>query len=378
MVLVPYLEIVAVILLKGLAVYRTTLTDAWGRLLSYQLVKGHDAGVSTTLSSITKFFNWTSHAVPFQVITSLGVKTRLGEGLPGPNATTYKFTPYEFGSWDSNVSGFAPTKYLGTSMKNGKPSGWICTTNYDNLGLVLGTSSNLFNFACFAAPESKNSTDDIQESISALVNEVHKVSTEDIYARYDNPFYKWQSPSGTPNPANNVASQKDLSLMDGGEALQNNPIWQFLQPAREISAIIVNGNSADTSLHYLNGSEILTTYVQSLNHGLTRMPFIPSVDTFLTEGLNKRASFFGCNDASKVTIVYLPNTEYLYPIGLDTYQAIYPKEQTEAMIANGVQIATQESKEGWATCLGCALMMKTASALPEECSACFNEYCYCG
>ena len=197
-------------------------------------------------------------------------------------------------------------------------------------------------------------------------------------ATYRNPFYDYTSSTAIPNPANNVAAQESLSLVDGGEALQNNPIFPFLQPARNISVILVNDNSADTSNNFPNGSEILTTYVQSFNHGLTRMPFIPSVETFIAEGLNQRATFFGCNDTSKITIVYLPNFNFTYASNTATTQLEYPKTETAGIIANGVSIASQGGKEGWGTCLGCALMMKTGQTLPGGCAACFEEYCYYG
>jgi lysophospholipase len=140
----------------------------------------------------------------------------------------------------------------------------------------------------------------------------------------------------------------------------------------------VNDNSADTSNNFSNDSEILTTYVQSFNHNLTRMPFIPSVETFIAEGLNQRATFFGCNDISKVTIVYLPNYNFTFASNVPTAQLEYPKSETAAMIANGVQIGSQGGKDCWGTCLGCALMMKTGQTLPSECQACFAEYCYYG
>jgi lysophospholipase len=61
-----YFRVVNDILSKDLAGFNTTLTDPWGRLLSYQLLEGTDGGVRTTLSSITGLSNFTSHAVPFQ------------------------------------------------------------------------------------------------------------------------------------------------------------------------------------------------------------------------------------------------------------------------------------------------------------------------
>jgi lysophospholipase len=375
LVAAAYFQIVDDINDKEAAGYDTTLTDPWGRLLSYQLLEGDDGGVGITLSSITGLSNFTSHLAPFPVMTSLGVKTWEGECLPGPNATTYEFTPYEFGSWDSDVSAFVQTKYLGTTLKDGLVED-LCTENFDNLGLVLGTSSNLFNELCLSVPEPANSTTDLWSTIEQMLDYVHEVTTSDEYASYPNPFYEYVSSTAIPNPANNVTAQETLHLVDGGTALQNNPIFPFLQPARKIDVILVNDNSADTSNNFPNGSEILTTYVQSFNHNLTLMPFIPSVETFIAEGLNQRATFFGCNDTSKITIVYLPNYNFTYASNTATTQLEYSKTDTAGIIANGVSIASQGNDTEWGTCLGCALMMKTGQTLPSTCEACFDEYCY--
>ncbi|QSZ30863.1 hypothetical protein DSL72_000421 [Monilinia vaccinii-corymbosi] len=360
---------------KEAAGFRATLTDPWGRLLSYQLLEND--GEATTLSSVATLSSFTSHSVPFPIITGLGVKTFSGECKPGASATTYEFSPYEFGSWDSDVSAFTPTKYLGTTLKNGAPTGQ-CTTNYDNLGYILGTSSNLFNEACIKTPELGESSKNPFQKITALLNEIHQVSTNDLYATYKNPFYQYASPSGQVNSADDIPDQESLSLVDGGEAMQNNPIFPFLQPCRNISVIIVNDNSADTSSHWPNGSEILTTYQQSLKAGLTRMPVIPSADTFVAKGYNKRAAFFGCGDKSKITIVYLPNANYTYDSNVSTAKLIYSKAATAGIIANGMKIATQGDDSEWPTCLGCAFMEKTGQALPSDCKACFAKYCYSG
>ncbi|RDW77383.1 lysophospholipase-3 [Coleophoma cylindrospora] len=372
---VAYFDIVNDLNDKEDAGFDTTLTDIWGRLLSYQLLEGTDAGVATTLSSVASMSNFTSYSVPFPIIASLGVKTWLGECAPGPNATSYEFSPYEFGSWDSDVSAFTETQYLGTSMSGGVPTG-ECTTNYDNLGYILGTSSSLFNEFCLAVPTPANSTTDLYTTIAQMLDYVHTVVFSDEYGTYANPFYNYESSTQVPNSANNISAQTSLNLVDGGEALQNNPIWPFLQPSREVDVIIVNDNSADSSGNFPNGTEILTTYVQSLNHNLTKMPYIPSVDTFIAEGLDQRATFFGCNDTSVITIVYLPNYNWTYSSGVSTSQLAYSEAETASMIENGNSIITQGGKAGWATCLGCAIMYKTGEALPAACTSCMTEYCY--
>ena len=124
------------------------------------------------------------------------------------------------------------------------------------------------------------------------------------------------------------------------------------------------------------GSEILTTYTQSLTANLNRMPVIPPVSTFIAQHLNQRPTFFGCNDTSKTTIIYLPNFNYTYPSNQATAKLEYLKAETDGMIANGVQIASKGGDSGWPLCLACGIMKKAPGTLPAGCAACFSEYCY--
>ncbi|MCJ1226174.1 hypothetical protein MMC12_002823 [Toensbergia leucococca] len=366
---VAYAEVTDDIVAKNDAGFPPTLTDPWGRLLSYQLLYGYDGGVSKTLSSIATESNFTSYSVPFPIITSLGVNTFQGQCLPGPNATQYEFSPFEFGSWDSGVNAFTLTKYLGTSLSDGVPSKSTCTENYDNLGYVLGTSSTLFNEACTILPTATNSTSNIEDDLAAILSNAHSLSTRDLYAVYPNPFYNYPHSSL-------VEGVTELDLVDGGEANQNNPIWPLIQPARTVNVIIVNDNSADTSNNFPNGSEILNTYVQAQSDGLTKMPFIPPVATFISEGLNQRPTFFGCGDSTKTTIVYIPNMAYSFASNEPTSKLEYSESDTAAMISNGALVASKNNDPMWPTCLGCAIMMKTGDALPSACTGCFSTYCY--
>ena len=160
-------------------------------------------------------------------------------------------------------------------------------------------------------------------NLAAIVRAAHELSTRELYAIYPNPFFNY-------NRSSLVAAQKELSLVDGGLARQNNPIFPLLQPSREVDVMVVNDNSADTN-SFPNGSAILTTYVQSLNAGLKKMPVIPSVETFISQGLNKRATFFGCNDKSKITIIYVPNVNYTFPSNQPTSKLQYQPDETRGM-----------------------------------------------
>jgi len=121
----------------------------------------------------------------------------------------------------------------------------------------------------------------------------------------------------------------------------------MLQRARGVDVLFVNDNSADTNDNWPNGTKILTTHVQSFSHDLTRMPYIPEVATFVKKGLIKRATIFRCDEASKITIVYLLNSAQTYPSNMATAKFQYLKMETRKMIENGMAVAMQNGDEAW-------------------------------
>ena len=364
-----YAQITADIAAKQAAGYDTTIVDPYGRLLSYQLLYGSDGGVSDRLSGLTSLSNFISHKVPYPIITATTDFPANGQCYPPLDSPIFEFHPYEYGSWDSGVSAFANSKYMGTDMSKGKPVDTSnCTQHYDNIGYIFGTSSDVFNAACATITPSNN-TADLPGVLEGLVAEVHAPAADDIFGIYPNPFYNY--PRSTLVKAN-----KELTLADGGETLQNVPIWPFIQPERNVNVLIANDNSADTSDNFPNGTEIHQTYVRAQAVGLKKMPFIPDVATFVSEGLNKRATFFGCNETGTMFIVYLPNVNYTYPSNQPTTKIQYSKAETDGMIANGVEIATQNGTAGWPFCLACAIKNGDGAKLPKNCNACFQKYCY--
>ncbi|KAL9126624.1 MAG: hypothetical protein Q9175_007886 [Cornicularia normoerica] len=351
-----YAQISADVVAKNAAGYPPTLVDVYGRLLAYQLLKGTDGGVAIELSSITDFSNFTSHNVPFPIITSVNVETSTGVCTPPDNTVIYEFSPYEFGSFDTGVNAFTQTKYLGTSLSNGAPTTTTCETNYDNLGYILGTSSDIFNGFCTTFPANAN-VPGILANASAIVAQTHALTFMDEYATYPNPFYDYTH-------STLVQAQTELTLVDGADSHQNNPLFPLLQPARTVGVILVNDNSADTSGNFPDGSSLYQTYMQAQLAGLTKMPVIPPPAIFLSEGLNQRPTFFGCNDASKITIVFLPNYNYTFPSGEDTLKVAYLPSETSGMIANGGEVATMGGSATFPTCLACAISKKTGNTLP--------------
>ena len=124
----------------------SSLVNLYGRALSHMLLRGKHGGVEVTLSSVADKPSFKDHVVPYPIITAVEIDTTAGTCAAVPASLQYELHPFEFGSWEPSVRGFTPTKYLGTPVSNGKPSrAGKCTTNFDNLGYVLGTSSSLFN-----------------------------------------------------------------------------------------------------------------------------------------------------------------------------------------------------------------------------------------
>lgn len=163
--------------------------------------------------------NFTSHNVPYPIITTTGVNGTEGECVPPFSAPIYEFHPYEYGSWDSGISAFSQTAYMGTQITNGQPTvSGACIAHYDNLGYIFGTSSDIFFAVCAVIEPSNSSSAGLQNVLEGIVDEVHDPNFQDLFGVYVNPFYKY--PRST-----KVQSDAVLTMVDGGATDQNNLIW---------------------------------------------------------------------------------------------------------------------------------------------------------
>ncbi|KAG9245615.1 lysophospholipase [Calycina marina] len=342
------------------------------------------------MSAVTSQPSFMLRNVPYPIITAQAVDLSGTVCAPPVNASHYEFTPYEFGSWDPTIGAFTPTKYLGSSLSAGKPvSTNSCITNYDNLGFVIGTSSALLNdpgigtdevydatFANFCTiPDATVSTDPDDIAVNAgiaqvlAIPNVELLSVADLYAPWPNPFYNLTS-------APQVSDSETLSMVDGGESGQVNPIVPMLLPSRQLDVIIVNDNTDGTD-NFPSGQELVNTYEQAKVAGLTRMPYVPPFEYFAAHNLTSHPNFFGCQNDSVATIIWVPNAA-LTPIGgnTSTNKIQYSEAETVAMVANGAAVMSQNNSEAWAKCLACAFMDKSnATNLPAVCTTCFTEYC---
>jgi lysophospholipase len=379
---------------KGDAGFNTTITDYWGRALSYQIINATDGGPDYTWSSIADQDWFQKGQVPLPLIVA--DNRAPGETLVSTNSTVFTFTPWELGSDDPSLYAHAPLKYVGTNFTDGTPRDTSeCVVGFDNVGFVFGTSSSLFN----AALATFNNTDsEIPSALrSVITNLLTAIGQEEVdIADWVNPFL------GFNNQSNPNAADPTLTLVDGGEDGQNIPLHPLIQPNRNVDIIFAVDSSADTNETfptpdsapgYPDGISLITTYQRSsstIGNG-TAFPEVPSLNTFMNLGLNRKPTFFGC-DTSKFNstntpplVVYMPNAPYVFQSNQSTFKMSYEDDERDAVVLNAYNMATQGNgtlDSQWPTCVGCAILSRslerTSTPLPEVCQQCFTKYCWNG
>ena len=369
---------------KSHAGFETTITDIWGRALSFQLINATNGGPAYTWSSIAVSQGFENADTPFPVI--IADERAPGEVLIPQNTTIYEFNPFEMGTWDKSTFGFIPTKYLGSNFTAGSiPANDKCAIGYDNGGFVMGTSSSLFNQILLGV-NSTSLPSIFKNALNSLLGDLG-LNNEDIADYSPNPFYHYNRDT---NPS---ANSSTLTLVDGGEDNENIPFHPLIQPVRGVDVIFAVDSSADTTYNWPNGSSLVQTYERSASFMAngTGFPSIPDTNTFVNLGLNTRPTFFGCN-ASNITsahavplVVYLPNAPYVAFSNVSTFDLSYNNSQRDAIIINGYDVATMANgttDSSWPMCVGCAILSRslhrTRTAVPKACTKCFDTFCWNG
>ncbi|OAP54947.1 hypothetical protein AYL99_10647 [Fonsecaea erecta] len=370
---------------KSDAGFDTSLTDLWGRGLSYQLINATEGGSAFTWSSIGISAPFLNADSPYPII--IADSRAPGEILIPGNTTIYEFNPYEMGSWDPTSFGFVPMNHLGTNWTAGRvPAHEKCVVGFDNAGFLMGTSSTLFNQLILNL-NSSGVPDSLRNLVATILTDLGD-DDNDIADYTPNPFFKY-------NPQTNPgANSPQLTLVDGGEDLQNIPLHPLIQPARHVDVIFAVDSSADTDFNWPNGTSMVATYERSLSaiaNG-TIFPSVPDVNTFVNLGLNSRPTFFGC-DTSNFTggttipplVVYIPNSPYVTFSNISTFQLSTNDTQRDAIILNGLNAATMANgtrDATWPTCVACAILSRslerTNTDVPAACTSCFSHFCWDG
>jgi lysophospholipase len=288
-------QVVGAVQGKKDAGFDTTITDYWGRTLSYQLINDTDGGVAYTFSSLASQDFITGGSAPLPLLVADGRTP--GKNVISLNSTIFTFSPWELGSEDPNLYAFAPLKYVGTNFSNGVPAkSDSCVVGFDNYGYVMGTSSSLFNAILTTANSTASSATGLlsnafKSAISSIVTAIGQ--TEEDIADWPNPFRNYRSGS------NRISQSDMLTLVDGGEDGQNIPLHPLIQPYRHVDVIFAVDNSADTNKSYPTdqsaaywpaGVSLIATYERSLGSVAngTAFPAIPDESTFLNLGLANR------------------------------------------------------------------------------------------
>ncbi|KAK9481387.1 lysophospholipase catalytic domain-containing protein [Lipomyces japonicus] len=367
--------------------FNISLTDYWGRALAMQLFNYTDGGPDVTFGDIKNTSVFQNFSMPFPIVVADG---RLyNTSILSSNSTNFEFNPYELGSWDPTVYAFADIDYIGTNLTNGSPvKSNVCVSGFDNAGFVIGTSSTLFNQFLLQLNSS---------GIEGVLYDAAQSALEDLSFREDdiapyepNPFYGYNS------DISYMANETVLTLVDGGEDLQNIPLNPLIQPLRDVDVIFAVDNSADTDSYWPNGTSLIATYERQfgVQGNGTVFPSVPDANTFIGSNLTARPTWFGCN-SSNITgelggtrsplIVYLANHPLSYFSNVSTFKMSYETDETEGIITNGYNIATQGNgtlESNWAKCVGCAIIHREVerrnATHTAECQACLSSYCWDG
>ncbi|PYI05205.1 hypothetical protein BO78DRAFT_346155 [Aspergillus sclerotiicarbonarius CBS 121057] len=395
-------NITAQVKAKKAAGFVTSDADIWGRMEGYYFFNASHGGVDLTWSSIAKTKNFQHGEMPLPLVVVDGQYFNLSGEEPTLREPVYEFSPWEFGTYDDSIHGFAPLEYLGTRFVDGVvPENETCVRGYDNAGFITGTSSDIWN---------ENNGYDIAATLRGVISELSTNTTEgteavQMYsavlkeflsavssnssvvngpAAYDpNPFYQYNKDSSP------FAQDTRLTVVDGGEDEQNIPLEPLIQRKRNVDVIFAVDSSVQP--YWPNGTSLISTYERVLA-GLandTSFPSIPDAKTFVNLGLNSQPTFFGCNSSNLTTpaplVVYLPNHPVTYMSNVSQEVTSYNTSRRDAMIINGYNIATQANgtlDADWTTCVGCAILSRsfdrTDTTVPEACSQCFQHYCWNG
>ncbi|PFH60903.1 hypothetical protein XA68_10148 [Ophiocordyceps unilateralis] len=391
-------EIIATVMQKNKAGFATSLADYWGRAISYQIIDAPGGGPGLTFSSVASQPSFASGNWPLPLIVAVGASPGLS---PLPiNSTSFEFSPWEMGSYDDSLNGFAPLKYVGSRFETGTvPPNEQCVNGFDNIGFVMGSSSFLFNQALDGLKKPDPSGTVIPSSltrnptfkalrpkISQLINFLSSIVSLEGAFWAPNPFKGW-------NLYGNPTARSDrLSLVDGAEDGQTIPVQPHLITDRQVDVVFAVDAAADTQLNWPNGEALVGTYRRSVQLRSRKMgfPSVPGQDTFVNLGLNARPTFFGC-DAANLTapsplIIYLPNAPYLTFSNVSTLTKLaFSPDERDALIENGRAMATQLNSAldpNWPVCVGCAILSRsfdrTGLRVPDSCRKCFRKYCWNG
>ena len=379
---------------KSDAGFDSSLTDIWGRALSYQLLESK-TGLNLTWSDIVAVPEFRKFEVPFPIILSDARDP--GTDVVNLNSSVFEMTPFELGSWDPSVNSFVDMRYIGTDLDNGEfNKSKDCVTNFDNAGFLMGTSSTLFNR--FLTEYDGYSINKYLKGVIQSVMKGLDREQNDVAEYQPNPFYNSEYGDNQ-----DILQSKSLHLVDGSQDEQNIPFYPYIQKERPVDVIVAFDNSGDTQYEWPNGSAIIHSFNRQFNHlgKGNPIPFVPETyEKFMDEGLHDTPAFFGCDldnleplveyhdtDGLNTTdiplIVHIPNHDVSFASNFSTFSLSISYEDRQKGIENGYNVASRSNTtedENWQKCVGCAVIRRTQQKFnldqSDECKQCFKQYCW--
>lgn len=348
---------------KYLAGHPVDYVDYFGRFTSYALVSP-EGGASSHFSDIVRQPRFRKFHAPFPVILTTGVNN-YGDSCPMPDLSNiqYEFSPYEFGSWDNGVSAFVDIDYLGSQPHHNET---LCVTGFDNTGYAIASSGDALGTPTDCLPLIGKIPElaeylNVSKDLAGVIPD----SNYSLFGEFPNPFYR-----STRSPA--VSEYANIELSDGGMVNDPVAIWPLLYRNVDVLFVADVGHNVN---FYPNGTSMYNTYLRAQTYGLTRMPRMPDPATFVKRKFNVQNVFFGCNDTEAMTIVYLPNRDVVFPSNFTGTSGPVNDTTLYGLLDNGAAIGTNNGTQDWAPCVGCAIMMKSRTKLPDFCNVCFSKYC---
>ncbi|OWB76275.1 hypothetical protein B5S32_g425 [[Candida] boidinii] len=389
--------------------YELSVIDLYGLLIGRAIFTDlENQGAGLTWSSLREIEKIQSFDMPYPIILALGTSISITENdtYDSNDVALFEVSPFEFGSWQNSVNAFTDIKHIASKVVNGIPvDDNNCTVGFDSAPYLIGSSSDIFTALGDLTTANLSTTfSGIPTSYLTLIQQIlgnlNSNSTELAYSIVQpNPFYENEY-----SEEEGIYDGETMLLVDGGWSGEGVPLDPFIQPSREIDVVVIFDNDGDSNDSWPLGATLFETEERVLhyNQDLKFYDLPSSIEEFVELGLNKRPVFFGCNGDDLLShsygdedddsddfahmlplLIYFPNSYMTFSSNTSTLQLEYTNEERNAMIQNGFEVATRMNftlDAEFAECVGCAVLRRSqerlGAELGDQCSQCFNRYCY--
>ncbi|WAR63885.1 hypothetical protein PtB15_16B44 [Puccinia triticina] len=396
---------------KRQAGFRVTIADMWGLCLRFHTLgqttedNFYDFslphGADESFSGVRNLPSFQKLLQPYPIITALGsspsegyVSRRQPSAFLPITSNQYEFTPYETGSWDSNLARFIPTEYFGTRLKAGKPLDRSkCVNKFDQTHFLSGISSDIFPMLNTSEEYffQKSPIRSLVQTINSTFGPSQPGISIDT-ASVPNPFLH----SGKANYADK--NSIDLRLLDGGLDGAVTPYYPLLAPARKLDVIVgIDAISLDNDGgdNYSTGASLRATFARDSLQLKHRFPQVPEDSESYFE-LRSHPNFFGCDEPETALVIWLPNSAPLDGSPGITNSSINRVQYEPAEALKIISASSEIGYRGypnqqliqreqyrdplWSACLACAVVDRSRFRMRVEregvCADCFDRYCW--